>query len=132
MIMINDDSLTLLPELENVCSIEIFKGGLRKEYGKGDAEFDRLFSSIHSIFSTGRLAPAFCVSLHDDTVEQLNSGNWIKLNFSNIQTKNDLPFNCLLFRADKTYGLNLIRGYNNRFDGRCLYMDFSLPIEFDI
>ena len=53
--------------------------------------------------------PALGVSLHNETLEALKNGKWIRLEFQNQQDFNGLVFSALLFKLEETGGVNLIR-----------------------
>ena len=115
--------------LKDIKNIEIYKQGQKTILNKDSKEFDKAIKKILKIALRGRIMPALGVSLHDDTVNALKTDSFLKINFNKEFTINDLPFTALLFRLeDNCYGINLIREYNNRYDGRCIYLAFDEPV----
>ena len=74
--------------------------------------------------------PAFGVSIHEETVNAMQNGEWLKLNYNAEMDKEGLLFTSLLFRLEECQGFNLIRLYGERYDGRCIYLD--LPKTTDL
>ena len=70
--------------------------------------------------------PAFGVSIHEHTMQALQSGFWIKFNFKEQMKHNDMPFDALLVNImpnDK--GFNLIREVDGKYEGRCFYLNLE-------
>lgn len=125
MISYSDNENTLLDCVEKIESFQFISNGVIKEIKNKSDEFFRILTKIETIFSNSCLMPAFGVSLHGETLNELKSGSWLQINFSHKITKNGLPFNSLLFQLEEVSGFNLIRLYNNRYDGRCLYLNLD-------
>ncbi len=130
MIAVQDNDYTLMDELKNMCSVEIFENGNRKTINKGSKEFLSIYQNLKAVFLNGYLTPALGVSIHTETTRAMKEGDWIKLNFSPAQQKGDLPFDALVFRLENCYGFNLIRQNGGQLSGRCLY--FNLNNETDL
>ena len=128
MICYNNNENTLLDCLDFVDSFEIFHNGKPDIINKNNVKFEKLKYGLGEIFSNSRLMPAFGVSLHDETQNEMMFAEWLKVNFSCEQTKNGLKFNSLLFKLEEVQGFNLIRYFNNRYEGRCLYLDLDETI----
>lgn len=122
MQIIYDNSNSLLDLIEKIETFNIYKHGKKIEINSKNNKFNIIKQNLNQIFSTSRLEPAFGVSLHELTLNELTNGQWLELNFETEQTKNGMPFNSLLIKLEKTGGFNLIRKYNNKYDGRCLYL----------
>ncbi len=125
MITMQNNDYTLVDELKNLASVQVYENGKVRTINKGEQEFLTIFSNLKNLFLNGYLTPALGVSLHSDTVKAMKTDNWIKLNFLPTQTKDDLPFDALVFRLDDCYGFNLIRQHNGQFSGRCLYFNLN-------
>ena len=82
-------------------------------------------SKLKDLFLYSRLMPAFPVSLHNETLDALRQGQWLKLSFTCRQNVNGLLFDGLLFQLNVTAGINLIREYEGKYEGRCLFLDFD-------
>lgn len=74
--------------------------------------------------------PAFGVSIDKDTRIAMKNGMWIELCFDKTMYHLDMPFDSLLINVDPdTYGFNLIRKYNNKYEGRCYYLNMDTTLE---
>ena len=88
---------------------------------KEQNQIDNLFSeAIEDSFSM----PAFAVSLDNLTKEEMKSGLWLEFVFDKTMNINEMPFDSLLVNVNKDqYGINLIRGNDGIYEGRCFYLD---------
>ena len=118
--------------LQYVESFNLYKSGKKEIILNSNKNFDSIFENIKNIFAQARLMPAFGVSLHNDTLEELQSNTWLEINFSSEQVVNDLNFTALLFKLEETAGINLIRKHNSQYEGRCIYLDFENPIDLSL
>ena len=116
----------LLGALENISKIEVIENGSFKVLE--NENFESALVKLKELFSSARLMPAFGVSLHHETTNALQEGKWIKLSFSHQQNVNGLLFDALVFELNETAGMNLIREYEGKYEGRCLYLDFDKTI----
>ncbi len=115
--------------LDFVENYTIHLNGKIKKIDKNNKDFQDLTQNLENLFLNARVMPAFGVSLHDDTLLALETDTWLEINFENEQKINDLPFSSLLIKLEESYGTNLIRKYNNRYDGRCIYLDFMEKVD---
>ena len=122
MQIVYDNSNSLTDLCEKISSFFVYNNGVRQEINLNSNQFVKIKNNLFSIFSNARLEPAFGVSLHELTLNELKNGQWLELNFANEQTKNSLPFNSLLIKLENTGGFNLIRKYKDNYTGRCLYI----------
>ena len=129
MISVNDYSDSILDCFDFVHKIELLNDGKVSVFKHDNKYFAKTVKNLKNVFKTARLMPAFGVSLHEDTVDALKHGKWIKVYFSQEMKKNDLPFDSLVFLLDSVSGMNLIREHYGRYDGRCLYVDFDREID---
>lgn len=111
--------------VQNIESFTLFNEGQKRNISKGNEEFDKILKNVKELFLLGRIMPAFGVSLHTETLNALNKDLWLQLNFNEEKGINGLPFNALLFKLETTGGINLIRLYNGKYEGRCIYLDFD-------
>ena len=125
MITYNENENTIVDCLIFIESFEIFEDGERKLILTTDKQFNQIYNSVYELFLSSRLMPAFGVSLHDETLNEITKGDWLQINFKKEMNKNGLPFNSLLFKIEEVNGFNLIRLYENKYDGRCLYLDLN-------
>ena len=115
--------------LDFIESYTIYSNGNIKTIDKNNYDFKKLTQNIKNLFLNARVMPAFGVSLHNDTISALQSASWLEINFCKELNINDLPFNSLLFKLEETYGINLIRKHNIKYDGRCIYLDFMEKVD---
>ena len=123
--IIYDNENTLNDIVEKIDNFEVFVDGEIRKVEHQNSEFIVLKNKLFDLFSNSRLMPAFGVSLHNETLNELKIGEWLKINFSKLITKNGLSFDSLLIKLEKTRGCNLIRLFNGKYEGRCLYVDFD-------
>ena len=120
--------MTMYNTLEHLESIELIQNGTSHKLSK--QEFQQTFARLQDLFGEARVMPAFGVSIHEDTINAMQDGEWLKLNYNAEMDKEGLLFTSLLFRLEKCQGFNLIRLYGERYDGRCIYLD--LPQTTDL
>lgn len=83
-------------------------------------QFDILLENSHEM-------PALGVSIHNETLKEIKSGLWIKLIYNHSQNYCDMSFDELLIKiTPNDYGLNIIRGNNGIYEGRCYYISLNL------
>ena len=87
------------------------------------AEFDTLFVEA---LDNARQMPAFGVSIHKLTVEEMKSGIWVKFIYQQTMEADGMPFDELLVHVQKDmHGVNIIRGNGGSYNGRCFYLDLN-------
>lgn len=129
MMIYENNENTLSDCLNYVESFEISNNGNIEIITIEQDKFNEVLNNLKDIFISSRLMPAFGVSLHNETLNEMKNGNWLKINFEQEQIKNGLNFNSLLFKLEETQGFNLIRSYENKYEGRCLYLDLDNEID---
>ena len=120
--------MTMYNTLEHLESIELIQNGTSHKLNQ--QEFQQTFARLQDLFGDARVMPAFGVSIHEETVNAMQEGEWLKLNYNAEMDKEGLLFTSLLFRLEECQGFNLIRLYGERYDGRCIYLD--LPQTTDL
>ena len=120
--------MTMYNTLEHLESIELIQNGTSHKLNQ--QEFQQTFARLQDLFGEARVMPAFGVSIHEETVNAMQNGEWLKLNYNAEMDKEGLLFTSLLFRLEECQGFNLIRLYGERYDGRCIYLD--LPQTTDL
>lgn len=111
-------------------SISIYKNGETKTFKNGDDEFKVLLNALNEVTKNSHDMPAFGVSLNDETMHEKRNNVWIELNFNKEESFNEMPFESLLIKVQKNdQGFNLIRKYNNKYDGRCFYLNLANNME---
>ena len=110
----------------NSNKIIIYKNGNKKTFEKGSNAYNQITNEFLHTINNAHEMPAFGVSIHEQTSEALKTGLWIKFEFETEQTHNEMPFKALLINIMPDYkGFNLIREYENRYEGRCFYLDLD-------
>lgn len=110
---------------KNAAAIVLHKNGQKTTFKTGSEEFNRMLANLLTAFDNSRIMPAFGVSLHNKTIKMLESDCWLEIEFDGLMFVNELPFNKLLFKLGKVYGVDLIRQNDNKYDGRCIHIDFG-------
>lgn len=125
MLSYYDNENSLVDIVDNIKSLEIFENGNIKLIEATDESFFKIKTNLTDLFSSSRLMPAFGVSMHNETLNEIQKDCWLKINFQNEVEKSGLPFNALIFKLEQVQGFNLIRLHNNNYEGRCLYLDLD-------
>lgn len=131
MINIIDYSDSMVDCVQYVESFYVYENGNKKTLDKTSKEFALTLKNVENVFKTARVMPAFGVSLHEETLKEIRNDNWLQINFSKQMNKNDLLFNSLIFKLEKTNGINLIRLYNGKYEGRCIFLDFDDEVDLN-
>jgi len=93
------------------------------EYKKIDS-INELNIVLDKMLTESRTMPAFGVSIHIDTITEIQNGVWLKLQYNGTQYVDDMPFDELLIKVEPSYrGFNIIRGNRGIYEGRCYYID---------
>ena len=107
-------------------NIAVYNDGQKSLYFKGDDKFEVIFQELIISTKQSHDMPAFAVSRHDETIKEKESGLWIELIFEESQAFNEMSFEHLLFKLEEnSSGLNLIRKYNGKYEGRCFYLNLN-------
>ena len=107
-------------------SIVIYNNGAPSTYLSNDPEYNLLIESFNEMCKNCHEMPAFGVSLHDETLTALNDGLWIEFVYSKNIVHNGMPFDRLLIKVNtEDSGFNIIRHYNDKYDGRCFYLNLT-------
>ena len=115
--------------IQNVSKIEVLENNNLKALE--NQSFEATIKNLINLFQSARLMPAFSVSLHNETIDALKEGKWLKLTFLHQQNVNGLLFDSLIFQLVEVSGINLIRQYEGKYEGRCLYLDFDESINLE-
>ena len=129
MIVYENCDNTLKDLIKHIESFEIIINDCTKFVPFGCAKYEDIVLRLSKLFENSRLSPAFGVSLHNETLKEMKTGVWLKINFLKEFKKNGLSFNALLFALEETSGLNLIRFYNESYEGRCLFLDIFEKVD---
>ena len=115
----------LLPDIFGEAQmVKVYNDGqeiVMSEESKSD--FDTLFVEA---LDNARQMPAFGVSIHKLTVEEMKSGIWVKFIYQQTMEADGMPFDELLVHVQKDmHGVNIIRGNGGSYNGRCFYLDLN-------
>ncbi len=87
-------------------------------------ECEILNNQLSNMLQDSRVMPAFGVSIHQYTLDDMKNGVWLKLSYNGEQWVDEMPFDELLIKVDKAYsGFNIIRGNKGIYEGRCYYIN---------
>lgn len=79
---------------------------------------------LNEILQDSHTMPAFGVSIHNETLNAIRHGVWLKLQYNETKQIDDMPFDELLIEINKEFtGFNIIRGNKGIYEGRCYYID---------
>jgi len=91
---------------------------------KDNEEFQNIIDNFLSLINCSHEMPAFSVSLDNETREATQDGLWVEFQLSHTVKHNDMPFDAILIEVNADFGgFNLIRKHNNKYEGRCFYID---------
>ena len=96
MFAYNDNENSLVDIVEKIESFKVFENGQIRMIRQQDEFFYKVKSNIKALFIQSRLMPAFGVSLHNETIQELKKDCWLKINFKHKIEKSGLPFSSLL------------------------------------
>ena len=87
-------------------------------------KIDELNIVLTEMLNESRTMPAFGVSIHSETINEIKNNIWLRLKYEETQYVDDMPFDELLIRVEYDYsGFNVIRGNKGVYEGRCYYID---------
>lgn len=113
----------IIPQAE---SVAVYSDGAKSEFPAGSTEFAAIVSGWTKMTEGAHQMPAFGVSIDKLTREEMKTGNWVEFYFSPAQHSNGLPFDSLLMTVRAEYrGVNLVRGWEGLYQGRCIYVDLG-------
>ena len=121
-VKMNDSNILDIMSTAN--EIIVYNNNTSITYETNTPEYNRIAEELSKLSQSSREAPAFGVSLHNETVSAMESGLWLEVTFTNTISHNDMPFDSLLIQVVGEYtGFNIIRKYENKYEGRCFYVD---------
>ena len=128
MIIYNTEN-SMVDCFEHIEKFKVFDEGREIELHKSSKEFQSVLNKIEDLFHMGILMPAFGVSFHNETLNALKRDQWIRIDFDVEIEKNSLKFDALLFKLEETGGFNMIRLYQNQYEGRCLFFNLNEVVD---
>jgi len=120
----------MIKSLDGIKDVSIYNKGKEFCYKKESLEYAKIVKNLKKVYGDAVLMPAFGVSLHNETMAAMQEGVWLKINYDTEKITNDLPYSALIIKLEEepVYGFNIIREYNGKLDGRCLYLNLSQEI----
>lgn len=113
----------IIPQAE---SVAVYSDGVKSEFAAGSPEFAEILKAWAKMTVGAHQMPAFGVSIDKLTREEMKTGKWVEFYFSSEQHSNGLPFDGLLLAVRAEYrGVNLVRNWENSYQGRCIYVDLG-------
>lgn len=101
--------------------VELIENGKRCEI-----DADSFNNAIKQMLEGSHEMPALGVALHEETIAAMQEGSWVELTYNKEYMYNDMPFDKLLIQVKaEDSGFNIIRHYNNKYDGRCYYVSLA-------
>lgn len=89
-------------------------------------ENEGVLSQVQELFNHSVTVPALGVVTPQMYEEQIQDGLFVSIKFPGLVKINDLPFDELVFKVEENYcGINLVRGNDGVYDGRCLYVNLE-------
>ncbi len=89
-------------------------------------QFEKIDSLFEDAISNACQMPAYGVSLDNLTKEEMKKGFWLEFKFDQTFVLNEMPFDSLLVKIEQNcFGVNLIRGNDGIYEGRCFYLDLN-------
>jgi len=128
MFVVNFDN-QLINLVDKIESVDIFRSGRKVDIQKSDKMFSTIWDKLVDKLENCRILPALAVSMHEATLDEMKSGLWIQINFDTTYEIDGLPFDSLLFKLEKTNGINLIRKYQGKYEGRCIYIYIDTELD---
>lgn len=92
---------------------------------KYDVPTEVIFDELKKMCEKSYFSPAFGVSINAYTLNELNKGLWLEMEYNETLEFAEMPFEKLLININADYyGFNIIR-YNAEvgYDGRCYYLN---------
>ena len=91
-----------------------------------ESQFDKVDSLFQEAIEDALEMPAYGVSLDELTKEEMKKGFWLEFKFDETRCSSSMPFDSLLVKIEKNcFGVNLIRGNDGVYEGRCFYLDLN-------
>ena len=106
--------------------IIIYNNGNETSILQNTENFSIILTQLNNTCHKSHEMPAFSVSIDSDTKIAMQDGIWIELIYDKILKHNEMPFDRLLIQVNSDYsGFNIIRHYQNRYNGRCFYLNLD-------
>lgn len=118
------EEMKLSEYLTKIEKVILYKEGVSQTFLISDREYTLILNELEYLLEDAREMPALGVSLDDATRNEMKKDIWVELVFVESQVHNDMPFESWLINVAPDYsGFNIIRKYEDRYEGRCFYVD---------
>lgn len=108
------------------CQIKLMRNNTRYIFDKDTPMYNSILFEFENMLIGANQMPALGVSIDELTREKMEIGIWLEFEFDSISYNSEMPFESLLVEINKDYyGFNVIRKYNNKYDGRCYYINLN-------
>ena len=115
---------------QDIVQVSSFYNGKQIVFREEDGK--KVIDLFDDLISSAREMPAYGVALHNETTQQIQNGIWLEFGYDNCKVHNGLYYNKLLLKLEEDiYGFNLIRYYNNKYEGRCFYFDLDDSVQIN-
>ena len=112
---------TLISQFKNATSVVVT---INNE--QVNAELESVVKNFEDMAEDAYFSPAFGVSIDNLTRADKKTGVWVEFNFDGTHEFAGMPYEKLLINIQPNfYGFNIIRFNNNKYDGRCYYLNLA-------
>ncbi len=95
--------------------VNVYIDGKTEVYPVGSEKFNDICAEWNAMLDGAHIMPAFGVSLHHETVNQLQQGVWAEFEFEKQYTSNGMPYEKLLVAVNPEWcGFNIVRYTSER------------------
>ena len=117
--------------MEDICqaigqagSVIVYHDGQGHTFSRGSAQYAEIMAAWKAMTGKAFPMPAFGVSIDELTRKEMKRGDWVEFIFDRESECNGMPFEGLLFQVVPEYkGMNLVRRFGGKYEGRCFYLD---------
>ena len=128
IIFVEGEDMEIIDIVKKAKSINVYYDDYMEHFKKGDGRFEQVMLKFLNIINGGREMPALGVAINEETILAMRKGMWIEIMFGKVITHNGMKFEALVAKIEEHMGgMNIIRRYRDRYEGRCFYLD--LPAE---
>ncbi len=107
-------------------SITIFNKGKQYTFVRDTQEYENIKNLFLQKIYNAYEMPALSVGIDAEIRTATNDNVWLQFDFGTTLTHYDLPFDNLLINVEPHFtGVDIIRKYQNAYDGRCFYLNME-------
>ena len=106
--------------------INLIKDNIIYTYDRYNEKYYTILLLFNDMLTDSYSMPSLGVSLDKETKEMMKKGIWLEFVFEGTNYCEEMRFNSLLVEiSPEYYGFNLIRKYNNKYEGRTFYINLK-------